>query len=53
MILIHTVQLILAIIILGLSAYEVHYVAYNVLIYSVIVVSSSQQSPSLSQLTDL
>jgi hypothetical protein len=35
----HVVQMALAGTVLGLSAYAVHYVAYSVLVYSVVVVS--------------
>jgi hypothetical protein len=36
---IHAVQAVFAIIILGLDAYGIHYIAYNALIYSLVVVS--------------
>lgn len=36
---VHVVQLVLAVVILGLDAYGVGYVAYNILIYSLIIVS--------------
>ena len=35
----HIAQLVLAIIILGLAAYGVDYITYNVLVYSIAVVS--------------
>lgn len=41
LLLIHVAQIVLAITALGLSAYAIHYVAYNILIYSVVVASSS------------
>lgn len=37
----HAAQVVLAITILGLAAYGVDYISYNVLIYSLVVVSSS------------
>lgn len=47
----HIAQLVLAVITLGLAAYGVDYISYNVLIYSIAVVSKI--SPYLSQDTDL
>jgi hypothetical protein len=43
---IHAVQAVFAIIILGLDAYGIHYIAYNALIYSLVVVSPCIPSPS-------
>lgn len=39
----HIAQLVLAIAILGLAAYGVDYISYNVLIYSIAVVSRTSQ----------
>ena len=36
---VHVVQLVLAVVVLGLDAYGVGYMAYNILIYSLIIVS--------------
>ena len=47
----HIAQLVLAIIILGLAAYGVDYISYNVLIYSIAVVSKT--SPWSRQDTDV
>ena len=38
---IHAIQAFLAIIILGLDAYGIRWISYNVLIYSLVVVSAS------------
>jgi hypothetical protein len=35
----HVVQMVLACVVLGLSAFAVHFVGYSVLVYSVVVVS--------------
>ena len=40
-ILTHVAQIVLAIAVLGLTAYGVDYISYNVLIYSLVVVSRS------------
>lgn len=40
-ILTHVAQIVLAIAVLGLAAYGVDYISYNVLIYSLVVVSRS------------
>jgi hypothetical protein len=37
----HGAQIVLAITVLGLAAYGVNYISYNVLIYSLVVVSST------------
>jgi hypothetical protein len=39
---IHAVQVLLSIIILGLNAYGIRWIAYNVLIYSLVVVSVNE-----------
>jgi len=35
---VHALQLVLAIVLLGLDAYNIHYVAYNVLVYGLVAV---------------
>lgn len=39
LLIVHVTQLVLAAVILGLSAYGIHHIAYSVLVYSVVVVS--------------
>lgn len=47
----HFAQVLLAIIVLGLAAYGVDYISYNVLIYSLVVVSWT--NPYMQQVTEL
>ena len=45
-VLLHSAQLLLAIIILGLDAYGIRYVAHDVLIYSLVTVSAAKVDTS-------